>query len=122
MKNPYECEYCGSNVEIQRDHIVPQSYSGNTSFYDTDHNPMVYCCKHCNVILGNRAPHTFAGRANFIYNRLKEKNSELLKIPDWTDEDYKGMNPKFARKIRVKEEKKKLLRNRLDNLDKVRFG
>lgn len=122
MKNPYECEYCGSNVEIHRDHIIPQSYSGHTSFIDSDYNPMVYCCKSCNVILGNRGPHDFAGRANFIYKRLLEKNGDLLKIPDWTDDDYKGMNPKFAKKIKVKEEKKKILRNRLENLDKVRFG
>jgi hypothetical protein len=46
----------------------------------------------------------------------------LLKIPDWEEADYNGMNPKFAKKIKVKEAKKKLLRQRLENLDKVRFG
>lgn len=122
MNNPYECEYCGSNADVGRDHIIPRSYSGTTSYQDTDTNPMVYCCRNCNSNLGNRAPHTFEGRANYLYNRLKSKNEALLKIEDWNETDYIGMNPKFAKKIRVKEEKKKLLRRRLENLDKIRFG
>jgi hypothetical protein len=118
----YKCEYCGSEDAITRDHVIPKSYSGTESFKDSDLNPMVYCCKHCNSTLGNRALHTFEGRANYLYNKIKDKNAALLKIPDWTDADYQGMNPKFAKKIKVKEKKKKIIQQRLEHLDSVRFG
>jgi hypothetical protein len=116
------CEYCGSDKDITRDHIIPKSYSGTESFKDSELNPMVYCCKHCNSTLGNTALHTFEGRANYLYNKIKDKNAGLLKIPDWTEDDYSGMNPRFARKIKVRENKKKLIQMRLAHLDKVRFG
>jgi hypothetical protein len=118
----YKCEYCGSDADITRDHIIPKSYSDTTSFRDSEFNPIVYCCKHCNSTLGNRAPHTFEGRANYLYNKIKDKNAALLKIPDWTDDDYQGMNPKFARSIKTKEKKKKIIQQRLEHLDRVRFG
>ena len=102
--------------------MIPKSYSGTSSFRDSEYNPMAWSCKNCNVILGNRAPHSFEGRANYIFKRLMEKNKALLKIPDWTEDDYAGMNPKFAKKIKFKESKKKILKQRLENLDKVRFG
>lgn len=83
---------------------------------------MAYSCKNCNVILGNRAPHTFEGRANYIFKRLLQKHESLLKVPDWSDSDYDGLNPKFAKQIKFKEAKKKQIKARLENLDKVRFG
>ena len=120
--NPYQCEYCGSNEDINRDHVIPKSFSGTESFRDSIFNPMVYSCKNCNVILGNRAPHTFEDRASFIYKRLMDKHGSLLKIPDWDESDYEGMNPKFAKKIKLKELKKRNIKARLENLDRVRWG
>ena len=122
MNNAYECAYCGSNKQITRDHIIPRSYSGTSSWRESELNPMVNCCHHCNSLLGNRAPHDFEGRANFLFKKLNDKYKNILRVPDWSENDYKGMNPKFAKKIREKEAFKKSIKDRLNHLDTIRFG
>jgi 5-methylcytosine-specific restriction endonuclease McrA len=62
-----KCVYCGSDDNIQLDHIIPLSKGGP----DTIDN-LVYACKQCNLSKGNKS------------------------LIDWYGKDYSNTIPKFV--------------------------
>lgn len=55
VRDRFDCQYCGKKIkdkiELTRDHVIPRSYGGGTSWKNC-----VTCCKKCNLKKGGRTP------------------------------------------------------------------
>lgn len=114
-KYQFHCIYCGDRKNIQRDHVVPKSWSQNYSFFNTSRNPLVPACKECNVALSNVPRHTPESRADYLIEKYEKKWNKILTMPEWTKEEINELGPRLRsqllRKLREKEDKKQRLRN-----------
>lgn len=55
VRDHFVCQYCGKKIidkgQLTRDHVIPRSYGGGTSWKNC-----VTCCKKCNLKKGGRTP------------------------------------------------------------------
>ncbi len=79
------CVYCGSNVNLTRDHVVPRSRGSEFKLKRRQLNNasnLVTCCYRCNQAKGDRSPEEwfdehpefrehFEHHAKFLSNRVK---------------------------------------------------
>lgn len=119
-KYKFHCIYCGNKNGIQRDHVIPKSWSNVTSFRNTDSNPMVPACGECNKTLNNVPRHTPQDRANYLIEKYEKKWSKILNLPDWTESEVEELGPNLQKKLRKQLKEKELKKYRLQNLYKFR--
>lgn len=108
------CTYCQYDKATDRDHVVPKSYSGTTSFRDNT----VPACKECNGLLSNHPVHTVEDRTAFLYEAYYKKYKKALSAPLWTKDEIKELGGTLKAHV-VKEQRKKLMaHSKLQNLKK----
>lgn len=116
------CAYCGV-VATEDEHVIPYSYIAPYTSKKR-RNPrggisvIVRSCRSCNSIAGPKVFDNFWEKKQFIAERLATKNSRLLNSPDWTDSDINALSGKLKRHVFASQFKKKLIRIRLENLEK----
>jgi len=73
IRDAYKCQYCGTNIELTIDHIIPVSRGGKNTFENC-----VAACKPCNNKKNNRTP----SEANMFLRRQPHAPtiSEFFKI------------------------------------------
>ena len=50
-RDGFSCVYCASSVDLELDHVIPQSRGGSD-----DPENLVTCCRSCNASKGNKTP------------------------------------------------------------------
>jgi hypothetical protein len=119
-KYKYHCIYCGNKNQIERDHIIPKSWSYNYSFLNTDSNPLVPACKECNKTLSNVPKHTAEDRADYLIIQYEKKWKKVLNLPDWTSSEIEELGPSLQKSLRKSLREKEMKKLRLENLYKFR--
>lgn len=76
------CSYCGDIADTM-DHFPPRSV--------TNYGLLIPCCRECNSSLSTLYAFSFKDRAALAKRNIRSKYKKLLRIPDWTDEEFEEM-------------------------------
>lgn len=85
------CTYCGSELEIEREHVLPATFLGYRSF-NPEEQWIVPACKTCNKYAGEVVFFSIPEKAKYIKERYEKKFARVLNIPTWSPEELKGMS------------------------------
>lgn len=119
MTGAEHCVYCGDFFEC-RDHVIPVRYNNVKRDYRS--GSTVHCCNRCNGLLGSAAYFTVRERALYLIDRYRRANHSDLTFPDWDEEELESMAPKMRQAIRGRLSKRRLIRLKIDNLERVCLG
>lgn len=75
----HECFYCKSTENLSWDHIIPCSWFSFEGRKSADKYPKVRACQECNCFLSNFALYSLEERLEYLYNRYKGRNINLIK-------------------------------------------
>lgn len=80
------CIYCGSESEIEREHVIPATFLGDRT-YDDERQWVVRGCKTCNKLAGSAVFFSIPEKASYLVGRYKKNFRKILSIPTWTNEE-----------------------------------
>jgi len=106
-----ECVYCGSTIEITRDHIIPVSYTSTQRNYGI--GSIVPACKECNNLLRDNMYLTIPARAAYLLKRYKSIYRSLIISPHWSQDELEELGPVLKKEIELQLKKKEWLLKRL---------
>ncbi len=87
---PVYCTYCGSDSDLQREHVISATYLGTRS-YDEDKQWIVPACRICNLLAGSKVFFSIPDKAEYILSRYRKRYKKILSIPYWDEEELKSM-------------------------------
>lgn len=85
-----KCVYCGSEVEIEREHVIPAVYYTLRSF-DPTQQWIVPACRTCNSLAGSNLYFSIPEKAIYIAKRYKIRFKKIIGIPYWSEEELRGL-------------------------------
>lgn len=112
------CVYCGANEEV-REHVVPWSWnhSGSRIRQNTrnkkDRNGTVPCCKECNNLASDKVFATIEEKREYISERLEKRYKNILKLPDWSEDELNELDVKLKNHTKLKLLAKQWITNRI---------
>lgn len=112
------CVYCGSDVNIVREHVIPASYFGHRSFDDT-RQWVVEACAICNTLAGAATFFSIPEKATFILKRYRSKYAKVLRIPSWSPTEIEEMGYKLRVSIEHSLIAKTIIQHRVRHLESV---
>lgn len=89
-----DCTYCGSILELGRDHVVPSAYTHIVRTFSSVYT--VCACRECNSLLGDVMILTVPERAQYLAKTYKKRYKKLLKMPDWKESELEEVGPRFV--------------------------
>ena len=107
-----ECIYCGDIANHRHHYSESVSNSGSVRNYSSETLP---ACSECNELLGAKNPE-YPECCIYLYDKIKDKHSNLLKQPDWDEEELEEMSPRFKKNIISHINERNIHKKRLDNL------
>lgn len=115
--NPYVCAYCGILAEDE-DHVIPTSYVNKLSFFDMtalkDCLIIVPSCKECNNLAGNKVFNSFIEKREYIQNKIKNIYLDIIKFPEWEDEEINDLSGSTLIDLKISILKKKIILERIN--------
>ncbi|QCI92580.1 HNH endonuclease [Novosphingobium sp. EMRT-2] len=77
MKYDNHCVYCGTHIDLERDHVIPNSYLRLHRSYDGDW--LVSACATCNRLAGASLVFSVPEKAELLIGRYRRKYRRQLK-------------------------------------------
>jgi hypothetical protein len=98
------CFYCGENA-TEIEHVIPQRLEYPTW--------TVMSCRECNSLAGGEAFVSALDKARYIRDRRERRYRDLLRMPEWDDEELQEMGPTMRRSIRTHQRARDIVRCQL---------
>jgi hypothetical protein len=117
--HPNFCVYCGDFNQC-RDHVTPISVE--SVYREYNRATTVDCCNQCNALAGDRWASTIIEKAEYLLGRYTIRYSKLLREPDWCDEEIQELSGNLREKVRARENLRRLVRLKLENLQISALG
>jgi hypothetical protein len=115
----FDCTYCGL-VASGKDHVIPVSYECvSRRMASFDRSETCPACTECNCLLGSRWVPSIAERAQFIARILAIRYRELLKTPDWSEDELEEMGTKLRKGIISRIKRRDLTKARIAYAESV---
>lgn len=108
------CSYCGSIYEIQRDHVIPNSFLRERRKFRGDW--IIPACGECNNTLGDELIFNVPDRASYLLARYEKKYKKVINFPEWSDEELEDISNRMKLSILASLEYKAEIRTRLEHL------
>lgn len=116
------CTYCGDYNQC-RDHVRPISYDSvfrHYHYYENGNN-IVPCCMQCNTLAGDVFCNNIQEKAEYLERRYFLRYGSCRRI-EWTDEELSELDGMLKSYVQGKEFERRLIRWKLDNLQRVSNG
>jgi hypothetical protein len=116
------CHYCGLPAQTV-DHVIPQSLIEQYKLSDPaqmnellGHNRVltVPACSECNKLASDSYQDTLAERTKVVKSKLRKRYKNLLRMPEWTDQEIADMGRSMQDYIRAGIVERRLIQQRLD--------
>ncbi len=93
------CYYCGLQA-TEVDHVIPHSMLQKMELSTIDFDKeilrtrtlKVFSCPECNKLLGNSYQESLTDRKKYLKQKLRNKYSKLLNMPDWSPEELNELS------------------------------
>lgn len=115
-----KCIYCGSDSNLEREHVIPVVFWGFRS-YDDKRQWIVTACRHCNSLASTKLFFSIPEKANYILSRYKTKFKKILRTPTWTEEELKDLDYVLRKNVESNLLARSVLGSRMRHLEIVSF-
>lgn len=111
------CVYCGVYGDSV-DHFIPWSYNGTGRRkgrdFRKDQKNLVYACRECNCIAGNKVFERLDDKREYIQNRLRIKYKRIINLPYWSPSEIKELDYTLRAGLEIKLLSRKWVMNRIN--------
>lgn len=93
------CSFCSNHLEIHRHHIIPASILGVKTFENNSN--LIPVCSECNNFLSNLNFQSVEEMCGFLVKSYKAKYRKILKMPDWSEEDFEELSTNLELSVKA---------------------
>jgi len=119
MPEARACVYCGIPADTI-DHVVPRHLLIRAGAIGLDLSKLFLirdwelpACRECNSAIGGQVFRTLKERRECVRRHIRRKYRNVLRIPEWTDDEIAQMGPLMQREIRAGLAQQALAKQRL---------